>query len=121
MTIPNLMIQRGDIWEVRFDPSEGDEIRKIRPAVVMNAAGVGRLQLRIVVPITGWQPNFANHFWHIHLLPNTNNGLAKESAADALQVKSISIQRFQRKLGVITSKEIADIAKAIAFCVNYIP
>ncbi len=23
---------RGDIWMVRFDPSEGDEIRKIRPA-----------------------------------------------------------------------------------------
>jgi mRNA interferase MazF len=120
MTTTNLKIERGDIWEVRFDPSEGDEIRKIRPAVVMNASGVGRLQLRIVVPITGWQPQFANHFWHIRLLPSAMNGLAKESGADALQVKSISINRFQRKIGITTSKEIADIAKAIAFCIDYV-
>jgi mRNA interferase MazF len=117
----NLRIQRGEIWEVRFDPSEGDEIRKIRPAIVMNASGVGRLQLRIVVPITGWQSQFANHFWHIHLLPTSANGLAKESGADALQVKSVSVNRFQRKLGVVTAKEIADIAKAIAFCIEYAP
>jgi mRNA interferase MazF len=121
MTTPNLKIERSDIWEVRFDPSEGDEIRKIRPAVVMNASGVGRLQLRIVVPVTGWQPQFINHFWHINLLPTLANGLAKESAADALQVRSVSINRFQRKLGEVTAKQIADIAKAVAFCIDYIP
>jgi mRNA interferase MazF len=121
MTTTNLKIERSDIWEVRFDPSEGDEIRKIRPAVVMSAAGVGRLQLRIVVPITGWQPQFANHFWHIKLLPTAANGLAKESGADALQVKSISVNRFQHKIGTATTKEVTDIAKAIAFCIDYRP
>ncbi len=121
MTTTNLRIQRSEIWEVNFDPSDGDEIRRIHPAVVMNASGVGRLQLRIVVPITGWQPQFANHFWHVHLLPSSTNGLVKESGADALQVKSVSVNRFQRKLGAVTAKEIADIAKAIAFCVDYIP
>ncbi len=44
---------RGEIWDVRFDPSEGDEIRKVRPAVVMTAHSAGRMQLHIVVPITG--------------------------------------------------------------------
>jgi mRNA interferase MazF len=47
-------IQRGDIWTIRFDPSEGDEIQKIRPAVVMTVAGAGKMRLQIVVPITGW-------------------------------------------------------------------
>jgi len=63
MTTTNLRIQRGEIWEVRFDPSEGDEIRKTRPAVVINVPYARRIQLRIVVPITGWQPNFTNYFW----------------------------------------------------------
>lgn len=39
---------RGEVWEVRFDPTEGDEIRKTRPAVVMTAAGAGRMNLHIV-------------------------------------------------------------------------
>jgi mRNA interferase MazF len=54
---------RGDIWTIRFDPSEGDEIQKIRPAVVMTMAGAGRIRLQIVVPITAWQPQFNRYFW----------------------------------------------------------
>jgi hypothetical protein len=33
-TVPT--IQRGEIWNVDFDPQVGAEVRKIRPAVVMN-------------------------------------------------------------------------------------
>jgi mRNA-degrading endonuclease toxin of MazEF toxin-antitoxin module len=38
-------IQRGDIWTIRFDPSEGDEIQKVRPAVIMTAANAGNVRL----------------------------------------------------------------------------
>jgi len=41
---------RGEIWEVEFRPAVGAEIRKMRPAVVVNVPEVGRLPLRIVVP-----------------------------------------------------------------------
>jgi len=121
MSLPSVTVTRGDVWEVRFDPSEGDEIRKIRPAVVMTGKGVGRMQLHIVVPITSWQPQFARYFWMIHLVPTPTNGLSKESAADAFQVKSLSINRFQGKVGVLTSDEMDEIAAAIALCVGYIP
>lgn len=111
--------KRGEVWEIRFDPSEGDEIRKVRPAVVMSVYAAGRMQLHIVVPITGWQPHFAHYFWMVHLQPATANGLTKESAADAFQVKSLSANRFQRKLGNLTDDEVAEIAAAIALCVGY--
>lgn len=52
--------RRGEIWLVRFDPSVGAEIRKQRPAVVLSVDGIGRLPLRIVVPVTDWNPMFAN-------------------------------------------------------------
>ena len=29
-------LSRGEIWNLRFDPSEGAEITKIRPAVVIS-------------------------------------------------------------------------------------
>jgi mRNA interferase MazF len=111
--------QRGEVWAVRFDPSEGDEIRKIRPAVVMSVQGAGRMQLQIVVPITGWQPQFVQYFWMVNLPPTTDNGLTKESAADSFQIKSLSITRFQNRLGQLDSDTLDEIAAAIALCVGY--
>src|SRR5258706_12417819 len=113
---PNSLPIRGEVWEVRFDPSEGDEIKKIRPAVVMNITSAGRMHLRVVVPITGWQLAFARYFWIVGLQPNSSNGLSKESAADAFQVKSISVNRFRRKIGAITADQLEEIATAIAIC-----
>lgn len=112
-------IQRGDIWTIRFDPSEGDEIQKIRPAVVMTTAGAGKMRLHIVVPITGWQPQFSRYFWMVQLTSDEQNGLSKDSAADAFQVKSLSVNRFQRKLGRITEEHLKEISTAIALCVGY--
>ena len=39
--------KRGEVWLVRFDPSAGAEIRKVRPAVVVNLDAIGRRPLRI--------------------------------------------------------------------------
>jgi mRNA interferase MazF len=44
--------KRGEVWRVEFDPSRGAEIRKRRPAVVVSINAVGKLPLRVVVPIT---------------------------------------------------------------------
>jgi mRNA interferase MazF len=76
-------VKRGDIWMIRFDPSEGDEIQKVHPAVVVTASGAGKMQLQIVVPITGWQSSFNNYFWMVQLSPDSQNGLSKLSSADA--------------------------------------
>ncbi len=114
MTTPN----RGEIWRVRFDPAEGDEIKKIRTAVVVSRSAVGRLRLKIVVPITEWKPKYVTYPWFVHLLPSTTNGLTKESGADAFQVKSVSETRFLDRLGEITSREVDEIASAVAMCVG---
>ena len=58
-----LFIQRGHLWDVRFDPQVGSEIGKVRPAVVMSIPSVGRLPLHIVVPITTGNPNFSKLPW----------------------------------------------------------
>jgi mRNA interferase MazF len=118
-TKTDLVINRGDIWEVRFDPSEGDEIQKIRPAVVMNITAAGRIQLHIVVPVTGWRSTFANYFWMVNIVSSPENGLSKESAADTFQVKSISVNRFQSKLGILLPEKIEEIAASIALCIGF--
>src|SRR5258708_8776246 len=115
-TNPNSL--RAEVWRIRFDPAEGDEIKKVRTAVVINETAVGRLRLKIVVPITEWKPRYASYPWFVHLNPTPTNGLNKDSGADAFQVKSVSETRFLNRLGELTSSALDDIANAIATCVG---
>ncbi|MBX3082742.1 MAG: type II toxin-antitoxin system PemK/MazF family toxin [Anaerolineae bacterium] len=119
--MPPSNIQRGDVWLVRFDPSEGDEIRKTRPAVIMTAVSAGRIALHIVVPVTAWQPSFVNYSFIVRLTPSLQNGLTKESGANAFQVESVATSRFQTRLGNLTYEEIEELAAAVALCVGYQP
>lgn len=111
--------RRGEVWNVRFDPSVGAEIQKIRPAVVMNVPEVGRLPLCIVVPVTNWKDAYAGLSWLVPLPSTPENGLSKDSGADAFQVKSVSETRFVDRLGKLTADQVSAIADAIALCVGY--
>src|SRR2546427_714220 len=45
--------QRGDIWWVSLDPTQGSEIRKTRPCLVLTANTLNRLrQTVVVVPLS---------------------------------------------------------------------
>lgn len=110
--------QRGEIWDVRFDPAVGAEIQKTRPAVVVNSPAIGKLPLRMVVPITGWDSRYANAPWLVKVLPLAATGLTKESAADAFQIKSVSLDRFVKRRGEVADAIMDDIASAVALCVD---
>jgi mRNA interferase MazF len=116
---PSAGILRNEIWLVNFDPTIGDEIQKTRPAVVVSVRSPYRHRLKIVVPITSWQDKFANDFWMVKVPATQSSGLDNESAANAFQIKSVSEQRFIRKLGVLTDAQMDEITTAIALCIDY--
>jgi len=118
---PTTIPQRGEIWWVDFDPTTGEEIKKTRPAVVITAPGMGRNQLKVVVPIIGWKPNYTKYLWMFKLVPSKTNGLIKESGADTSQVKSVSVERFGKQLGSVTADELDEILAAIALVIGYNP
>ena len=45
---------RGELRRVDMDPAQRSETGKIRPVVVIGDEQLGRLPVRVVVPITGW-------------------------------------------------------------------
>ena len=110
--------RRGEFWTVQFDPSVGAEIRKLRPAVVVNVDSIGRLPLRVVVPLTDWQPSFGAFPWFVLIPSSPKSGLTKDSGADAFQVKSVSENRLIRRIGDVTNDQMDEIAAAIALCVG---
>jgi len=113
--------RRGEIWRVDLDPTRGDEMRKTRPAVVVSDNSLGRLRLRIIAPITDWKDAYAHYPWMIRLDPDQRNGLSKPSAADAFQVRSLSVDRLREPLGELSDEHVDAIAEAIALCVAYPP
>jgi mRNA interferase MazF len=111
--------KRGDIWDIDLNPTKGQEINKIRPAVVISSDGIGRLRLKIVVPITEWQSAFEGNFWHVQLQNTSVNGLTKVSAADALQTRSLSLERFVKYRGRVTKQELEETVQALAAIVEF--
>lgn len=107
-------MKRGEIWLINLDPTIGSEIRKIRPAVIVNANQLGKLPLSIIVPITDWKHHYSIAPWMIKLIPATQNGLSKPSSADCFQVRSVSQQRFVKKLGLLRSEQMDEIGKGLA-------
>src|SRR5438552_2993711 len=100
------MPRRGEIWMIDFDPSVGAEIQKRRPAVVVNLDSVGRLPLRIVVPITDWKSQYQQFPWFVFVPAAASNGLHKDSGVDCFQTKSVSENRFVHQIGKLTSVEL---------------
>jgi mRNA interferase MazF len=106
-------MKRGEIWLVNLDPTIGSEIKKTRPAVIISSDLIGILPLKIIVPFTDWKDRYSNAPWMVHIEPDTQNGLSKTSAADGLQVRSVSHQRLVKFVGTLTPVQVAQIVQAV--------
>jgi mRNA interferase MazF len=54
---------RGEIWLVRLDPTEGSEIAKTRPTLIVSNDAIGILPLKVIVPITDWKERYIDRPW----------------------------------------------------------
>ncbi len=107
---------RGEIWRVNLEPTQGDEMGKTRPIVVLSGKSIGRLALRIVVPLTDWKDRYAAYVWMTRLEPDATNNLTKTSAADAFQVRSVSVSRFVEYVGILPDERLDRVWKSLSIC-----
>ena len=99
-------MKQGEIWLINIDPTIGAEITKTRPAIIVSDDSMGKLPLKIIVPITDWKERYEIAPWMVKIEPGIKNGLTKLSSADCFQVRSVSQERFVKKTR--TCKEIMD-------------
>jgi len=109
-----IYMKRSEIWLVNLDPSVGAEIRKTRPAIIVNDDTLGILPLKVIVPITDWKDRYEVADWMVKLEPDSNNNLSKSSAADCFQVRSIAQVRMIKKLGIVNTAKMKEIEIALA-------
>jgi mRNA interferase MazF len=106
-------MKQNDIWLIDLDPTIGAEIQKKRPAIIVNDNALGKLPLKVIVPITDWKDRYDIAPWMVKIEPDNINGLSKTSAADCFQVRSLSQERLIKKIGSIDDNTLADIKQAL--------
>ncbi|MEX0967192.1 MAG: type II toxin-antitoxin system PemK/MazF family toxin [Bacteroidia bacterium] len=99
---------------MNLNPTIGAEIKKERPGIIVNNNSIGRLPLKIIVPLTDWKDHYEIAPWMVKIAPTTRNKLFKTSSADCFQIRSISEQRFMKKIGVIENEILNKIKVALA-------
>ena len=88
-------MKQGEIWQIGLDPAIGAEMKKTRPALIINVDALGKLPLKIIAP-------------------TKQNGLVKLSAVDCFQVRSIAIERFVIRIGFVEPEIITQVQEAIS-------
>jgi len=106
-------MHRGEIWLINLDPTVGAEIKKSRPAVILNVDEIGVLPLRLIVPVTTWKDRYSQAAWLVKIEPTQQNGLEQISAADTLQIRSVSVERFIHSIGKVDSKTLSAILDGV--------
>ena len=96
------MVARGDIWVVNLDPTQGSEIRKSRPCVVVSPPEMlDHLRTVLVAPMTskGQPAPFR--------IPITHDGQKGLVLLD--QVRAVDKSRLVRKSGRTSASTLANI------------
>ena len=116
MKSKSINVVQGDICLVDLNPTLGNEIKKIKPAIIINGNFAVGLDLKIVAPITTWKNDFEKIWWLHKLVPNKQNGLNDKSVVNCYQIRCISTERIVKILG----NECKDLEEIIATAQNCI-
>ncbi len=87
-------IHRFDIWLVQLDPTQGSEIKKTRPCVIISPDEMSSLKTAIIAPMTSKGFSFPTR---IQCAFQGKNGLILLD-----QMRAVDKSRLIQKLGVIS-------------------
>ena len=111
-------MKQGEVWLINLDPTVGAEIKKTRPAIIVNDDALGKLPLKIIVPLTDWKDRYEIAQWMVKIVPDKSNKLSKDSSADCFQIRSVAEERLVKRIGVVDKRTMTEIRKAMALVLN---
>ena len=104
--------RRGDVYLVNFDPTIGAEVKKTRPAVVIqNDIGNRWSPITIVAAMTS---RFEDPLYPTEVLVRASEGgLAVDSVVLLNQLRSVDKARLVRRLGALKSQTVREVDRAL--------
>ena len=111
--------RRGDVYLVAFDPTLGAEIKKTRPALIIQNDIANRYSpITIVAAITSHADS--ELYPTEVLLQPPEGGLKNASVVQLDQIRSIDKQRLVRPLGRVASRTLHAVDRAIAISLGLV-
>lgn len=106
--------KRGEIYLVNFDPAIGAEIKKTRPALILQNDVANRYSsVTIVAAITSFSDKDGKTYPTEVFINDSEGGLDNDSVVLLNQIRTIDRGRLVKKLGVLKDKTMDQIDKAI--------
>ena len=104
--------RRGEVYLVGLDPTVGAEIRKTRPAVVVqNDPANRRSPITIVAAVTS---QFEEPLYPTEVLVRAPEaGLTTDSVVLLNQIRSVDKGRLVRRLGVLKTETLREVDRAL--------
>lgn len=104
-------VRRGDVVIVRLDPAEGHELKKTRPAVVVqNDVGNKHSSTTIVAPATG---TYSGYPFEV-LVEASDSPFETDSSVRLDQVRVVAVdQRIQSVVGTLDTPTMTDVDDAL--------
>lgn len=106
-------LRRGEIHLCSFDPTVGHEIKKTRPAlIIQNNIGNRYSPLTIVAAITS---TISPVPYPVEVIvdPTAGNGLEVRSSIRLDQIRTVDRKRLVRRLGVVDPVDMAKVDEAL--------
>ena len=101
-------VNRGDVWWISLDPTQGSEIKKTRPCVVLTHDTVNRLRRTVVVV-----PLSAAAKPHPPItVPVSCQGRSAVAVVD--QVRAVAKHRLKSRVETMSSDELRDVCQALS-------
>lgn len=106
-----MVLHRGDICLVDFNPAKGGEIGKLRPAIIMSDEESNAVLATVmVIPLsTVIEPDALPYRYTL----SGRQKLEQDSDACINEIRSLSKQRLKQKLAELSEDELAVISDAL--------
>ena len=112
--------KRGDIFLVNFDPTLGAEIRKTRPALILQNDIANKFSpVTIVAAISS---RFDDRFYPTEVLisAKARTGLAADSVVLLNQIRTVDKKRLAQRLGRLSSAKMEEVDQALRISVGLV-
>ena len=107
-----LFPKRGEIWLVNFDPTLGAEIKKTRPAVILQNDISNQWSPVTIVAALTTRVQTKKYPTNVLLYP-PEGGLTDPSSIMLNQLRTVDKQRLIKKLGVLTDDSMRHVNQAL--------
>ena len=116
------MIQpkRGDIYLVNFDPTLGAEIRKTRPALILQNDIANKYSPVTIVAAISSKFDDPLYPTEVLISAKARTGLAVDSVVLLNQIRTVDKKRLAKQLGTLSSAKMEEVNQALRISVGLV-